>query len=185
MQSLEEFGDKLEAPMIVAMNVDKDDLWMEGPYWLIKLLGPAFPAPSELVHAGSVFEEGWLIAQGQFYKLEQTSERGYRLLPQKRYFVVNAMIRLAGISFSRTQGGPQNRELRTTATGPAAAARKEGVGGLSFLSEDMHNMILAASAAIIEQQNALCEPDVYSPTGELLNPAPGIEYDVEDIDASS
>ena len=46
-------------------------------------------------------------------------------------------------------------------------------------------MILAASAAIIEQQNALCGPDVYSPTGELLNPAPGIEYDVEDIDASS
>ena len=44
-------------------------------------------------------------------------------------------------------------------------------------------MILAASAAITEQQNALCEPDVYSPTGELLNPAPGIEYDVEDIDA--
>jgi len=70
--------------MIVAMNVEKDDLWMEGPYWLIKLLGPAFPAPSELVHAGSVFEEGWLIAQGQFYQLEQTSDRGYRLLPQKR-----------------------------------------------------------------------------------------------------
>ena len=149
MQSLEKFGDKLEAPMIVAMNVEKDDLWMEGPYWPIKLLGPAFPAPSELVHA--------VIAQGQFYKLEQTSERGYRLLPQKRYFVVNAMIRLAGISFCRTQGGPQNRELRTTATGPAAAARKEVVGGLSFLSEDMHNMILAASAAMVEQQNALCE----------------------------
>ena len=58
----------------------------------------------------------------------------------KRYVVVNAMIRLAGISFCRTQGGPQNRELRTTATGPAAAARKEGVGGLSFLSEDMHTV---------------------------------------------
>ena len=46
-------------------------------------------------------------------------------------------------------------------------------------------MIRAASAAIIEQQKALCDPDVYSPTGELLNPAPCIEYDVEDIDAAA
>ena len=81
----------------------------------------------------------------------------------------------------RTQGGPQQRNLRTTATGPAAAARREGVGGLSFLSEDMHNTILATCAAIVAEQNALCEPDTYSPTGQLLNPAPGIEYDVDDM----
>ena len=182
MQSLEVFGDKLEAGMIVAFNVDKDDLWMEGPYWLVKLLGPAFPAPSELVHAGSVFEEGWLIVQGQYYKLEQTSERGYRLLPQKRYFVVNSMIRLMGVSFCRSQGGPQHRVLRPNPTGPEGAGRKEGIGGLCFLSEDMHNMLLSCCAAIIEQQNALCEPDVYSPIGELLNPPPAIEYDVEDME---
>ena len=44
--------------MVCGVRVEKDDLWMEGPYWLIKLLGRAFAAPSELVHAGSVFEEG-------------------------------------------------------------------------------------------------------------------------------
>ena len=54
------------------------------------------------------------------------------------------MVRLKGLKFSRTQGGPQNRTLRATATGPAAAARATGVGGLSFLCEDLHNEVLAA-----------------------------------------
>ena len=40
-------------------------------------------------------------------------------------------VRLKGIEFSRSQGGPQQRELR-------------GRSNLSFLSEDMHNAILAA-----------------------------------------
>jgi hypothetical protein len=105
------------------------------------------------------------------------SERGYRLLPDKRYMVVNTMIRLKGLAFNRTQGGPQGRTLRLTATGPAAAARKEGVGGLSFFSEDMYNTCLAACVEADEAHNAACEPDMYSPEGELLNPVPGINYD--------
>ena len=122
-----------------------------------------------------------LIVQAQFYRLEQTSERGYRLLPEKRYFVVNSLIRYTRISFSRTQGGPQQRLLRLTATGPHAAARKEGVGGLSFLSEDMHNTLKDACEAVHADNNARCEPDTYSPTGELMNPATGIEYDADDM----
>ena len=154
MQSLEAWGDGLKDKMLCAMRVVKDDLWMEGPYWLVLLLGPAFPAPSHLIHAGCAFEEGWLIVKCQYYKIEQVSERGYRLLPEIKYLVVNCMVRLSGLAFNRTQGGPQNRKLRTTATGPAAAVRKEGVGGLSFLSEDMHNCILAACAQIGEEHNA-------------------------------
>ena len=45
----------------------------------------------------AVYKEGWLIVQCQYYKLEQVSERGYRLLPEKRYLVVNTMIRLKGL----------------------------------------------------------------------------------------
>ena len=131
------------------------------------------------MHATSVFEEGWLIAEAQWYKLEQVSERGYRLLPEKRYIVVNAMVRLKGLAFNRTQGGPQQRTLRTTATGPAAAARKEGVGGLSFLSEDMHNTILGTCERVDAAHNAAVEPDLYGPNGELLNPATDIEYEEE------
>ena len=55
------------------------------------------------------------------------------------------------------QGGLQQRRFRTTATGLAAAARKEGVEGLSFLSEDMHNTIGAACDMIVAEQNALCD----------------------------
>ena len=176
---------------------------MEGVYRLARLLGPAFAAPSRLVHATSVFEEGWLIVQAQYYKLEQVdplaahrthhtapispcvaplsqvSERGYRLLPEKRYLVVNSLVRLKGLEFSRTQGGPQQRSLRGSATGPAAAARKQGVGGLSFFSEDMHNTVLGACEAADEASNAMVEADLYGADGQLLNPAPDIEYDDE------
>ena len=100
-----------------------------------------------VIHAGSEFEEGWLIVKCQYYKLEQVSERGYRLLPAVKYLVVNAMVRISGLGFIRSQGGPQQRSLRTTATGPAADARRQGVGGLSFLSEDMHNAILVHACA--------------------------------------
>ena len=48
MLSLETWGDKLEDGMLCAMRADAKDLWMEGPYWLVRLLGPAFPAPSNL-----------------------------------------------------------------------------------------------------------------------------------------
>ena len=102
----------------------------------------------------------------QYYKLDQESERGYRLQPEKRYLVVNTMIRLKGLGFSRTQGGlggSERRVLRETATGPAAAARREGMGGLSFFSEDMHNMCLSACAEADELHNAACDADQYGP----------------------
>ena len=118
--------------------------------------------------------------QAQYYKLEQTSERGYKLLLEKNYFVLNALIRLTRIEFSRTQGGPQQHDFRTT-TWPCCSCTQGGVGGLrlSFLSEDMNSIRWQASEAIVDEKNARCEPDVYSPEGDLMNPAPGIEIDVD------
>ena len=48
--------------------------------------------------------------------------------------MVNAMIRLGGLRFEGSQGGPQGRTLRNQAT----------KGGLSFLGLDAQNLILAA-----------------------------------------
>ena len=31
-----------------------------------------------MLHAGDEFEEGWLVVEAQWYKLEQLSPRGYR-----------------------------------------------------------------------------------------------------------
>ena len=77
------------------------------------------------------------------------------------------MIRMTGIVFSRTQGGPQQRTLRPTTTGPYATKRSDVVGGLSFLSEDMHNTLLATCEALLTEENDIgvtCEPGVYAPT---------------------
>ena len=158
MQSLETWGDQLKDGMICAMRADKDDLWMEGPYWLVLILGPAFPAPSNLIHAGSEFEEGWLIVKCQYYKLEQVSERGYALLPGKKLLEVSTMVRLKGLAFNGSQGGPQGRALRAATASGARSSR--AASGLSFLCEDMHNDVLMA-----------CDPEV---TGNELTAAQAV-----------
>ena len=71
------------------------------------------------------------MVPAQWYWLEQISERGYRLMSEERLIPVSTTVRLKDIQFSRSQGGPQERELR-------------GRSNLEFLSEDMHNAILAA-----------------------------------------
>ena len=43
----------------------------------------------------------------------------------------------------------------------------------------MHTACLAACEEADELHNAACVGDEYSPQGELLNPAPGIEYEEE------
>ena len=57
--------------------------------------------------------------------------------------VVNHMIFLKGLTFTGSQSGPQGRELRPNPGGPIAAGRAKG-SGLSFFSEDSHNVILDA-----------------------------------------
>ena len=82
--------------------------------------------------------------------LSQVSERGYSLLPGKKLLEVSTMVRLKGLAFVGSQGGPQGRQLRApTLTG---ALSRRAATGLSFLCEDMHNNILMA-----------CDPEV---TGE-------------------
>jgi hypothetical protein len=74
----QEWADLLEAGMLVAFKAAEDQRQLEGDYWLAKLLGPAFVVPADMLHAGTEYEEGWLICEAQWYKLEQRSERGYR-----------------------------------------------------------------------------------------------------------
>ena len=57
--------------------------------------------------------------------------------------VVNHMIFLKDLTFTGSQSGPQGRELRQIATGPYGAQRAKG-SGLSFFSEDSHNIVLDA-----------------------------------------
>tara|TARA_B100000524_G_scaffold19129_1_gene9834 strand:- start:220 stop:465 length:246 start_codon:yes stop_codon:yes gene_type:complete len=57
--------------------------------------------------------------------------------------VVNHMIFLNNLTFTSSQSGPHGRTPRANATGPAAASRSKG-SGLSFFSEDSHNLIIDA-----------------------------------------
>ena len=64
----------------------------------------------------------------QWYKLENSELRGYKLLLEKKLLLVNTMVRLTDLKFTRGRGGPQQRELRS--------------GGMEFLSDDYHYSIL-------------------------------------------
>ena len=62
---------------------------------------------------------------------QDKERRGYKLLPELRYIVVNAMIRLGGLHFEGSQGGPQGRTFRSGK-------------GLKFLGLDAKNLLIAA-----------------------------------------
>ena len=72
--------------------------------------------------------------QIKWYKLEDKDRRGYKLLPEELHIVVNAMIRLGGLHFEGSQGGPQARSFRGRGRGD----------GLSFLGLDAKNLLIAA-----------------------------------------
>lgn len=135
LESLEEWADCLCAGMLVAVRAGEG----EHDYWLAKLLGSAFAVPSSLVHAGDEYEEGWLVVEAQYYDIEQRSPRGFKLLPQKKLLVVNALVRLKGLQFDRSR--------RSCAMGTRAfhgePIETRGRGGLEILSEDYHNEIMA------------------------------------------
>ena len=68
---LQEWANNLKPNLLVAFKAAADQQNLEGDYWLAKILGPAFPAPADMVHAGTEYREGWLICEAQWYKLER------------------------------------------------------------------------------------------------------------------
>ena len=56
--SLQEWADNLKANMLVAFKAAADERHLEGDYWLANILGPAFPAPADMVYAGTEYKEG-------------------------------------------------------------------------------------------------------------------------------
>lgn len=152
--SLQAFADSLDAKMLVAVTVDESEVELEGPYWLALLSGAAFVVDEDMLYCGQQYRKGWLVAPGQWYALRQRSERGYELQPEKVLLVVNHMIFLKNLTFTSSQSGPQGRTLRANATGPAAASRSKG-SGLSFFSEDSHNLILDA-LGVNDAESSVC-----------------------------
>ena len=61
LANLEQWSKYLSKGTIFAVNSDPNER-REGLYWLAQALGPAYPAPANMVHATDQFEEGWLIA---------------------------------------------------------------------------------------------------------------------------
>ena len=64
----------------------------------------------------------------QWYTLEDKELRAYKLRPEKKLLLVNAIIRIKELKFSSSRGGPQQRELRS--------------GGMNFLGDEEHHSIL-------------------------------------------
>lgn len=81
MLSLERFSEYLDAGVLVAVNVDDDEVHLEGSYWLAQLNGPSFVLEEDTMHCGQQYCKDWIVAPGYWYKLQQLSPRGYKLLP--------------------------------------------------------------------------------------------------------
>ena len=106
-----------------------DEMDLEGPYWLLLVDSEAIEMPEYMAHSTDELEEGWLVVRGRWYSLVQKSPRGYKLLPEEKLVLVNAMIRLPNVIFA---GG---------AVGKAPRASRSG---LHVLEDDMHNLLMGS-----------------------------------------
>lgn len=121
--------------MLVAVNVAADQRSEdEGGYWLAKLRTGAYALPRNMLCCGEEFEEGWIVAEARWYKLEKPELRGYKLMPEKVTLLVNAMVRLSNLKFANSSSGPQKRTLRS--------------GGMEFLGDDEHYTILGSMQVV-------------------------------------
>ena len=77
-------------------------------------MGPAVQATEQQAHATDLFEEGWWIVEIMWYEYVQGSKpRAYKLKREsRRWLVVNAFIRVDGLSFVSSGEGGQ-RTLRS------------------------------------------------------------------------
>ena len=126
-QTLAEFAGELEKGQLRALRVDGPEQGLEGEWWLCLIMGPAvqLQASEQQAHATDVFEEGWWIVEILWYEHVQGSKpRAYKLKPEsRRWLVVNALIRVGGLSFVSSGEGGQ-RTLRTLACAFSAAPLK-------------------------------------------------------------
>lgn len=137
MESLHLWAASLKKKQLVATRVAKDEQSIEGIYWLAVLLGKPFEATEATLSATDSIEPGFLVVKAQWLKLESKSCEGglrsYTLLDAEVLLVVNHLVRLSGLQFAASKGGPQGRSLRNTEAGPQ----------LVYISRDTHHSIEA------------------------------------------
>ena len=137
---LREFAATLRADQVVAVHASRADQDMEGAYWLARLCGNAYEAPANELHSSDQIQAGWWVVKAKWFKLEQVSHRGYRLLPDEFNLVVNHIVRIPPVQFDK--GG--------RARGTTARSASSTYTSLSFLSEVKHNDILSSLSEIRE-----------------------------------
>lgn len=130
---LREFAASLRADQVVAVQAAHADLNMEGGYWLALLRGDAYEALTDDLHSTDRIQAGWWVVKAQWYRLEQVSHRGYRLLASEFPLVVKHIIRIP-VAFD--------------------ARRHSTRASLTFLNEEKHNAILSSLAQIREWDSA-------------------------------
>ena len=112
--TLAEFASELQVNELRALRVDDPERGLEGSWWLCLIMGPAVQATKQQAHATDLFEEGWWIVEIMWYEYVQGSKpRAYKLKrDSRRWLVVNAFIRVDGLSFVSSGEGGQ-RALRS------------------------------------------------------------------------
>eukprot|EP00966_Prymnesium_polylepis_P048204 1116190-Prymnesium_polylepis.1 len=162
--ALEEFALSLDAGQTHAVHASKSEWYIEGPYWLAKILGKAYQADEDMVIDGQQIPKGYWLVPAQWYKLVQTSQRAYVVLAEKIQLNVNSMVRLPEpIEFEKVKerkkpqaaAGVPTRVQPQRAAQPAQPAQpavppppKPVREKPHFLGEPKHNEILVSLAPV-------------------------------------
>jgi hypothetical protein len=155
--ALEEYAGNLDVGQTRAVHASRSEWDIEGPYWLVQVLGKAYQTSEDTVISGQSIPAGYWLVPAKWYKVVQTSQRAYVLQPERIELNVNAMVRLPDpVHFepvmarkkppqaSRTQPSRHAAPQAQTAPLLPTPVREK----LNFLGEPKHNEVLASLAEV-------------------------------------
>ncbi len=97
------FAATLKAGEFRAVDAARDQIEIEGaPFWLCRLMEPAFQTSAPIVFAGESFEEGYWLVKIQwleFDSVDSSKQRRYRL-GEERMISVHLLVRFRALTLS-------------------------------------------------------------------------------------
>lgn len=156
--ALEEFAQTLDKDQTRAVHASKTEWYIEGPYWLVKILGKAYQTEEDQVIAGQEVPKGYWLVPAQWYNLVQTSQRAYVLLQETIQLNANSLVRLPEpIQFEPVKARKQPKAAAEPSRASSRLATQDKSAPAppmplpqrekpNFLGEPKHNVILCSLA---------------------------------------
>lgn len=113
-QALSSFAVVLKKDQTWAVRAAEDQVASEGRYWLAQLQDNAYQNPTQFMHAGQSFEEGFFIVKIRWWQcIRRGVIRSYKLSSEDMFISANFIVRTDGpVRMAKPSAAEKRRRLK-------------------------------------------------------------------------